>query len=265
MYFTVNDQRVFAATGGRPFNADLPTVIFLHGAEMDHSIWVLPSRWFARHGYGVLALDLPGHGRSEGPLIPTIEAMADWLIAVLDTLNVQTAGLAGHSMGSLISLDTAGRYPERVFALALLGTSFPMPVNEHLLAAAANDDHAALEMLNIFGHARSALTGGNEHIGMWNTGLGMRLMEQAQPGVVVNDLNACKEYQNGLKVAPNIQCPTTIIVGDRDVMTPPRNAKSLLDAIPTARTAIVAGSGHSLFNEKPDAMLDALIQAFVNR
>jgi len=262
MYFTVNDQRVFAATGDRPFDSDLPCVVFLHGAEMDHSIWVMPSRWFARHGYSVLSLDLPGHGRSEGDPLSTIEALADWIIAVLDATGVNEAALAGHSMGSLISLDAAGRYPDRIRAIALLGTSFPMPVNEHLLAAAAEEDHASLEMLNIFGHARSALTGGNELIGMWNPGLGIRLMEQAKSGVVFNDLNACNEYQKGLEVAAQVKCPATLILGNQDVMTPPRNAKSLLETIPNAKLAAIEGSGHNLFNEKPGATLDALIEAF---
>ncbi|GAB4359126.1 MAG: alpha/beta hydrolase [Gammaproteobacteria bacterium] len=261
MYFTVNDQRVFAATGGRPFDAQAPCVVFLHGTEMDHSIWVMPSRWFARHGYGVLALDLPGHGRSEGPLLPTIEAMADWLIAVLDSLGVERAGLAGHSMGSLIALDAAGRYPDRARALALLGTSFPMPVNEQLLAAAKAEDHLALEMLNIYGHARSALLGGNEQIGMWNPGLGIRLMEQAAPGVVYNDLNACNAYQGGLEAARAVRCPATLIMGERDLLTPLRNVAPLREALADARLVTLPDCGHSLFNEKPDATLDALIGA----
>ena len=64
MELRVRDRAAFAATGGRPFDPALPTVVFVHGAGMDHSIWVLPGRWFARHGWNVLAPDLPGHGRS---------------------------------------------------------------------------------------------------------------------------------------------------------------------------------------------------------
>lgn len=259
MYFTVNGHRVFAATGGRPFDAARPCVVFLHGAGMDHSIWVLPARWFARHGYAVLALDLPGHGRSGGEALASIESIADWVIAALDAQGVARAALAGHSMGSLVALDAAGRHPERVRAAALLGTAFPMPVNEQLLAAAAGNDHLALDMLNIFGHARSALTGGNEQIGMWNPGMGIRLLERARPGVVHADLSACNNYRTGLDVAARVRCPTTLILGDRDLMTPPRNAKALVDALPDARVVTLTGCGHSLFNEKPDAMLDALI------
>ena len=261
MYFDVNGNSVFAATGGRPFDPAKPCVVFVHGTGMDHSIWVLPARWFARHGWGVLALDLPGHGRSAGEPLGSIEAIADWVITVLDAQGVQQAALAGHSMGSLVALDAAGRYPQRVSAAVLIGTSFPMPVNDQLLAAAANNDHLALEMLNIFGHARAALIGGNEQIGMWNPGMGMRLLERARPGAIHTDLSACNDYQTGLEVAAQVQCPTTLIVGDKDLMTPPRNAKALIAALPKVRVTTLAGSGHSLFNEKPDAMLDALIAA----
>lgn len=259
MYFDVNGQRVFAATGGRPLDPQRPCVVFLHGAGMDHSIWVLPSRWFARHGYGVLALDLPGHGRSGGEALPTVEALADWLVAVLDALGVAQAALAGHSMGSLVVLDAAGRHPDRVRAAALLGTAVPMPVNDQLLAAAAANDHLALDMLNIFGHARRALLGGNEQIGMWNPGLGIRLLERARPGVVHTDLGACNDYRGGLEAAARITCRVTLILGDNDLMTPARNAQSLIDALPGVKVIRLAGSGHCPFNEKPDAMLDALI------
>jgi pimeloyl-ACP methyl ester carboxylesterase len=71
MELTVNRRKVFAATGGRPFDAALPTVIFLHGAGMDHTVWALQTRYFAHHGQGVLAVDLPGHGRSGGSALPT--------------------------------------------------------------------------------------------------------------------------------------------------------------------------------------------------
>ena len=59
--------RLYAYTGGRPFDPAKPTVVFVHGAQHDHSVWILQSRYLAHHGYGVLALDLPGHMRSEGP------------------------------------------------------------------------------------------------------------------------------------------------------------------------------------------------------
>src|SRR5689334_15639084 len=110
MQLTVNGSKTFAATGGRPFDATLPTVVFLHGAGFDHSAWALHSRWFAHHGFGVLAVDLPGHGRSSGKPLTSIEAMADWTVALLDAAGSSRAKLVGHSMGSLIALETAARH-----------------------------------------------------------------------------------------------------------------------------------------------------------
>ena len=66
MLLQVDGHGVYAATGGMPFDAARPTVIFLHGAGLDHTCWQLASRWFAWHGHSVLAVDLPGHGRSSG-------------------------------------------------------------------------------------------------------------------------------------------------------------------------------------------------------
>jgi pimeloyl-ACP methyl ester carboxylesterase len=70
MDLDINGQKAYAYTGGKAFDATLPTVVFIHGAQNDHSVWGLQSRWFAHHGFGVLAVDLPGHGRSEGDRCP---------------------------------------------------------------------------------------------------------------------------------------------------------------------------------------------------
>ena len=94
----------------------LPCVVFVHGAMNDHGVFTLLARWFAHHGWGVLAPDLPGHMRSAGPALASVEAMADWLLALLDAAGVEQAALAGHSLGSLVALEAAARAPERVDA-----------------------------------------------------------------------------------------------------------------------------------------------------
>src|ERR1700744_480487 len=98
MILDVQNKKAYAYTGGKPFAPSRPAVVFIHGAEHDHSVWALQTRYFAHHGFGVLALDLPGHGRSDGPALPTIGALADWVIGALDAANVQRAILVGHSM-----------------------------------------------------------------------------------------------------------------------------------------------------------------------
>src|SRR6202042_329562 len=121
MNLSVNGRQVFAATGGREFDAKLPAVVLIHGAGFDHSAWALQSRWFAHHGFAVLVPDLPGHGHSEGPALTRTEEMADWTGPLLDAAGATSAHLIGHSMGSLIALETASRHPAKESALGLIG------------------------------------------------------------------------------------------------------------------------------------------------
>ena len=88
MELTVSGKKAYAYTGGKAFDAELPSVVFVHGAQHDHSVWILQSRYLAHHGYGVLALDLPGHGRSAGPALASVGDLADWVAAVLDAAGV---------------------------------------------------------------------------------------------------------------------------------------------------------------------------------
>src|ERR1044071_7602702 len=135
MQLSVNGLDTYVATGGKDFDPSLPTVVLLHGAGFDHTTWALHSRWFAHHGYSVLAPDLPGHGRSAGAPLSTIAEMADWTASLLDTAGVAEAWLVGHSMGSLIAIETAARHPARVSALSLIGTAAAMTVGPDLLNA----------------------------------------------------------------------------------------------------------------------------------
>jgi pimeloyl-ACP methyl ester carboxylesterase len=221
---------------------------------------VLPTRYFARHDRNVLAVDLPGHGRSGGKPLETIEAIADWLIAVLDSTGLRQAAIVGHSLGSLAAIAAAARNPERVRAIALVGTTLPMRVSEELLEAAKSDRHEAIDMLTLWGHSKSAQLGGNPTPGNWLLGGGRRLMERANPGVIHADLKACNEYVAGLEHAAAVRCPALLILGERDMLTPARSATRLAEALPEAETVILKGCGHAMLAEQPDAVLDQLIR-----
>ena len=147
MNLSVNGVDAYVATGGREFDRTLPTVVLIHGAGFDHSVWALHSRWFAHHSFSVLAPDLPGHGRSAGPALRTIAEMADWTAALLYAADSGKAHLIGHSMGSLIALETAARHPEKISAISLIGTAATMTVGPDLLKAAEDDDCAAIDMV----------------------------------------------------------------------------------------------------------------------
>ena len=261
MELKVDGQAVFAATGGRPFDPGLPAIIFLHGAGLDHTVWALQTRYFAHHGRSVLAVDLPGHGRSEGTPLDSIPALADWVARLIEAAGLSEAALVGHSMGALVALDCAARHGDAVRALALLGAAPAMPVHPELLGAAEANQHLAVDLVTSWGHGPTGHLGGSLAPGLWLLGGGERLLETAEPGVLFIDLRACAEYQGGLETAAAVGCPALLVIGAQDRMTPAKAGRKLAEAIPGARVETIAGCGHMMMAEKPDETLDALKSA----
>ena len=258
MQLTVAGHPTYAYTGNRPLEPAQPTVVFVHGAANDHSVWALQSRYFAWHGRNVLAVDLPAHGRSAGEPLGSVDAIADWLAALLDAVGVDRAALVGHSLGSLAVLAAAARHPDRVGAIALLGPAVPMTVSDALLAAARAGDHLAYELINGWSFSAGKQLGGNPVPGIWMTGNALRLTERTRPGVLYADLAACNDYAGGLDAATAVRCPALLILGARDLMAPPRNTDALVAALPDKKVVTLPGCGHALMAEQPDAVLDAL-------
>lgn len=258
MKLGVNGEETYCFTGPRAADPSRPAVVLLHGAGMDHTVWSLVSRHFLRHGRCVIAPDLPGHGRSGGAPLGSVEAMADWVVALLDALGIAQAAVCGHSLGSLIALDTAARHTDRIRALAMVGTAVPMPVSDALLASAAANEHAAFEMLTQWGYSKRHAFGGNSNPGVWMSGATLRLFERSRPGVLHADLSACNAYTEGLARAATVRCPTLLVLGAEDRLTPVRATRDLQQAMPAARVQVLPGAGHTLMVEAPNTLLDAL-------
>ena len=261
MEITVDGHNTFVFTNGRAFDAEKPSILFVHGAGMDHSVWTLQARYFAHHGMNALAVDLPGHGRSDGVALPSIESMADWVAAVISALGIESTTLVGHSMGALICLEAASRHRDSVKRLMLLGPAPAMPVHPGLLEAAEADKPLAAELVSSWGHGPAGHIGGNQSPGGWLMGQALKLLAKAPPGVLHNDLAACNAYEHGMASAGQIACPVLIIAGSHDRMTPPKQAAKLAEAMSDVRLVTIHGSGHLMQVEKPDATLDALIEA----
>jgi pimeloyl-ACP methyl ester carboxylesterase len=255
----VNGKAAFAYTAAHDIDPVKRTIVFVHGAGLDHSWWGLQSRYFGYHGFNVLAVDLPAHGRSEGPPLTTVQDMADWVRALLKKLEIEEVVLVGHSMGSLIALEFASRYPDVAARIALIGTAYPMKVSDGFLDAAKRNDQAACDMETIWGHAAQVPFAGNPNPGMWMYGDTLARLARLAPGVLHADLAACNAYSGGMEAAAKVKCPALFVLGARDMMTPPRAAQGLAQALADSRTVTVGLSGHSLMAEAPDATLDALI------
>jgi len=264
MELKVEGRRVYAATGGRPFNPAKPAAMFVHGAGGDHTVWQLQARWFAWHGHSVLAVDLPGHGRSEGPALGAVADLAQWLGRVMDAAGVERAGLIGHSMGGAAALEAAAAFPDRIARIALLGTAASIPVSADLLTAARETPERAYRMMTAWAHGFAAKMGGHPVPGLWMTGGTLALFNRNAPGVLHADLAACAAWVSGPDAASRVRCPALVVIAAGDVMTPPRNGEALARLIAGSRIVTLADCGHMLVAEKPDATLDALIEFFAS-
>lgn len=266
MKVLVHGHCTYCYTGGVDFDASRPTLVMIHGVLNDHSVWAMQSRWFANHGWNVLAVDLPGHCRSAGPAPASVEEGADFVAALLDSLKIDRAALAGHSWGSLIALEAAARLGPRVTYLALIGTAWPMKVTPALLDAALHTPEAALRMVNVF--SRSTLSPPPSALGpgTWTYGAGMALgrrVLRSNPNTNVfhQGFVACDSYSGGEDAIRKIECPVHFVLGTQDQMTPPKAAQKLISAARASGqkvTQALLPVGHNEMTEAPEATLGAL-------
>lgn len=271
MKLTVNGSDAYCYTGGKPFDAAKPTVVFIHGVLNDHSVWILQSRYLAHHGWNVLAVDLPGHCRSAGDAPSTVEEAADFITALLNAAGVQRAALVGHSWGSLIALEAAARLKERISHLVLVGTAFPMKVSQVLLDTSISDPMQALKLVNVFSRSTLAAPPSALGPGTWVYGAGMALgrrvlASNTTVNVFHRGFSACNQYANGETAIASIACPVLFLLGKQDQMTQEKAAKSLIDAARTSGKTVRIASldvGHHQMTETPEETLFS-IRDFLN-
>ncbi|HEY8361087.1 MAG TPA: alpha/beta hydrolase [Ramlibacter sp.] len=262
MELQVNGAGTFCYTGGKAFDAAKPTVVFIHGVLNDHSVWILQTRYFANHGWNVLAPDLPGHCRSAGEPPRSVEEGADFILALLAAAGVQRAALVGHSYGSLVALEAAARAPQQVSHVALVGTAAPMKVSPVLLENSVSDPGRAIGMVNVFSHSMLAPPPSALGPGTWLYGGSRALMRRvlaSNPRVNVfhRGFVACDSYTGGEAAMARVECPTLFVLGRNDAMTPPKAAQPLQAKARDGRTVLVDG-GHQMMTEAPDEVLFAL-------
>ncbi len=267
MHLLVNGTKTYVYTGGKAPDAGKPSVVFIHGVLNDHSVWILQSRYLAHHGFNVLAVDLPGHGKSQGNCPRSVEAAAAFVVDLLNAAGIEKAALVGHSWGSLIALHAASLLAKRATHVALLATAFPMKVSPALLEAALNKPMDAIHTVNTFSHSTLSPPPSSLGPGTWVHGASYALMRrvlQSNPteNVFHIGFSACAGYLEAFEAIAQVNAENIallFIVGQHDQMTPPKAAQALISAAPRA-TVVTIPAGHSLMTEAPDATLAALHQ-----
>ena len=258
MYFDVKEKRVFASSGGKPFDNSKPCVIFLCGSGLDHTFWGLQSRFFAFRNYSVLALDLPGHTHSEGPPLKSIEEIGEWLNDVVAALDINNISIVAHSQGVLTALEFVSRHPQRIRSVSLIASGLATPVNPALIEAAENNPEEAIAMMigwgfGAAGHLHQGPIPGNSMIAG-----GRKVMLGNVPQGLVADLKASDAYRNGKQAAANITAPVQVIVAGQDRMAPKKATAELVKHLNDPEVYLVHESGHMLPLEVPNQCRDLL-------
>ena len=259
MILNVNGHKTYCYTGGKTFDAAKPTVVFIHGVLNDHSVWILQTRYFAHHGWNVLAPDLPGHCKSEGSAPVSVEEAALFIVALLDAAGVKTAALIGHSFGSLIALEVAGSAPDHVSQLVMVCTAVPMKVTPALLELSLDQPLKAIDMVNVFSHSMLAPPPSALGPGTWLYGGSKALMRRVLRSNTITNLfhtgfMACNDYTGGDAAMTNTRCEVLFVLGRNDQMTLPKMAQAIIGKSRHGRT-VVLEAGHQLMTEAPDALL----------
>ena len=257
----IDGRVVRCASGGRSIDGEEPAVVLVHGAGGDRTVWQLQTRWIAHHGYRAAAIDLPGHGGSDGPALATIEEMGEWLATAVDALGLAPAHLVGHSMGTFVVLEAAAQRPAVARSLVMLGTAGSMPVHPALQAAADADDPVAGGLITSWGIGSRAHVGGHASPGMWLIGGNTSLLDRAPPGVLARDLEACNRYDGAEAAAARVRCSVTLVLGREDRMTPNKRAAAMIDAFADVRTVYLDKVGHFLQIEQPIPVRQAIAEA----
>lgn len=219
-------------------------IVFVHGAGLNASFWQGQTAFFGDS----VAVDLPGHGDSDGPAFSTISDNAKWLGDEIRRTGAEPVTLVGHSMGSLIALETAARNADMVARLVLIGTAAEMTVNADLLEAAEKRDAAAGATVIKWSLPR---TSGYGRPKKWVLAMSNDFIQSAESGLLANDLAACNNYTAALEMAHKVRCPSLLLLGEHDKMTPPAGAQPLAAALGDARIVVIERVGHMSPLEKP--------------
>ena len=254
MIFEVENKKVFSSDIGQTFDKNKHSIILLHGSGQSHVVWSLTDQYLADEGFNVFALDLPGHGNSEGSSLKSIEEMADWLNKVVNVIGIKDLTILGHSQGCLVAIEYANKFPDNIKNLIFVAGSYQIPVNKSLIDLAKTGDFESINLMMKWGYGYSKqFLGGNPLQKILNSSREIR-------EVLAIDLIACNNYKNGISSIKKIKCPTFFVFGELDKMIKLDKGKEFSGLIPGSKTHIIKDCGHMIILENAFEMREKVAE-----
>jgi pimeloyl-ACP methyl ester carboxylesterase len=225
-------------------------VVFVHGAGGDHTVW---GRQIAslRGRAGILAMDLPGHGRSGRAAEHTIPRLAAILLETISGAGLHRPVVVGHSMGGAVVLQAALDAHAALSGVVLVGSGARLAVAPGILELLAREPAAALRML-----ARTAYAEGAPADMIRQ---GEEALAHCGADILLADFRACNEFDVRDRVA-KLQLPLLAICGSEDRLTFPKFSEWLVKQVPGACLHIVKGAGHLVMIERPEEVSAAILR-----
>ena len=254
MILEVENKKVFASNAGQSFDKKKETIVLLHGSGQSHVVWSLTDQFLSDIGYNVYALDLPGHGNSDGESLKSIEEMSSWLDKVIKKIGIEKLSIIGHSQGCLVALDYSNKFSNKVKKLIFIAGSYEIPVNQSLISLAESGNMESLNLMMKWGYGYSKqFIGGNPLQKILNSSREVR-------EVLAVDLKACNNYKNGLAATKKINCPSLFVFGELDKMIKINKGKEFSSLVPGSKTHIIKECGHMIILENPFEMREQVAE-----
>ncbi len=247
-YFNVESSKIACWVNGDNFGAHEQSLVFIHGSGGDHSAW---SHQYAglHKQYNIVAIDLPGHGSSEGSGESDVGSYCLWVKILLDILQLKNVILVGHSLGAAISLQFAINYPQTIHGIVTVGGGMKMPVNPAIFEFIKTNPTESVELICKFSVAKANREKFMEPL--------MKSLAQARIDVLQGDLSACDNFDVSQEMS-KISLKALIVCGAEDKMTPSEFSRQIAENIRGAKLCLIEGAGHMVMMERPEEFNEAL-------
>ncbi len=234
-------------TPTKPDITRYPPLMLVHGAGGSHLDWPPTLRRLPEAR--VIALDLPGHGRSSGDGHTDTRDYAQDVIALLDALDIERAIIAGHSMGGAIAQQIGIHWPDRAAGLILLGTGSKLPVDPTLPQRIVDEPTATADWITAWAWSANAPADLKR--------LGREQLLTVPPDVLQRDYLACQTFDVRDKLE-HITAPTLVLAATDDRMVKLKFSITLSERIPTATLVTIDNAGHMFPLEQPHIVVSAI-------
>lgn len=225
------------------------TVIFVHGAGGTWKNWAYQLSDI--EGYNLIALDLPGHGRSEGSPADLIKNYSEFILCFVQALSITQFVIAGHSMGGAIGMEFALTYPDALIGLIIVDSGARLRVNPKTLEVLSRGVHPTENIQYCYSREISEVV----------LKQAIEEMNEIPTGVFLADFKACDGF-NIIDRVKTINLPALVICGEDDQMTPVKYSEFLAQELPQATISIIKNAGHMAMLEQPN-LVNKLIQQFL--